>query len=86
MANQPTDEDIIQDAYAERLKAIFNNYVDVAPSDPDGAKAKFVEGVSFLQNLRATALQSLPKTASASNTLAMRASGAKKAAKKKGKA
>jgi len=60
MDNQQTDEDIIQEAYAERLKALFDNYADVAPSDPDGAKAKFVEGVLFLRNLRATAIQSLP--------------------------
>lgn len=60
MANPPSDEDIIQDAYAERLRALFDNYADLAPSDPDGAKAKFVEGVTFLRNLRITALQSLP--------------------------
>jgi|GEM_PF-691877 len=78
MANQPTDEDIIQDAYAERLKALFDNYADVAPSDPDGAKAKFVSGVTFLRNLRATALQSLPTEAGvASQARVMRKVAAK---------
>nr|WP_199038393.1 hypothetical protein [Dyella sp. ASV24] len=60
MASPSTDTDIIQDAYADRLKALFDNYVDVAPSDPDGAKAKFVAGVTFLRNVRAAALQALP--------------------------
>lgn len=63
MANATTDEDIIQDAYAERLKAVFDNYAEVAPSDPEGAKAKFVAGVTFLRNLRASALQALPPQA-----------------------
>lgn len=68
MANAITDEDIIQDAYAERLKAVFDNYADLAPSDPDGAKAKFVAGVTFLRNLRASALQALPPQATPAAT------------------
>jgi hypothetical protein len=67
MTNSPSDADIIQDAYAERLKAIFDNYVDIAPSDPDGAKTKFVEGVTFLRSIRAAALQALPVDVTASD-------------------
>ncbi|QNK00794.1 hypothetical protein [Dyella telluris] len=84
MANPMSDEDIIQEAYAERLKAVFDNYADVAPSDPDGAKAKFVAGVTFLRKVRASALQALPPDAApAASAMATRARTATKATKKK---
>lgn len=69
MVNPPADADIIQDAYADRLKALFDNYVDVAPSDPDGAKAKFVTGVTFLRNVRSAALQALPTDSTPANAM-----------------
>ncbi|PMQ02629.1 hypothetical protein DyAD56_23280 [Dyella sp. AD56] len=72
MVNPPADADIIQDAYADRLKALFDNYVDVAPSDPDGAKAKFVAGVTFLRNVRAAALQALPTVMAPAGDMAVR--------------
>lgn len=59
MADQPSDEDIINEAYAERLKAVFDNFVELAPSDPQGAREKFVAGVGFLRQIRVTALQAL---------------------------
>lgn len=80
-----TDADIIQDAYAERLKALFDNYVDVAPSDPDGAKAKFVAGVTFLRNLRTAALQALPGDGAPVGAVAARAKVAGKSAGRKKK-
>lgn len=63
MANQPSDEDIINDAYADRLRAVFDNFVEVAPSDPQGAKAKFIAGVGFLRQARVAALQALGEVA-----------------------
>ena len=83
MSSQPMDADIIQDAYAERLKALFDNYVDIAPSDPDGAKAKFVAGVTFLRNVRASALQALPPESAPTSTMAKRAKVARHAPARK---
>jgi hypothetical protein len=83
MASPSTDADIIQEAYAERLKGLFDNYADVAPSDPDGAKAKFVAGITFLRNLRDTALQALPAEHAATGAMSMRVKPAKRTATKK---
>ncbi|PXV60862.1 hypothetical protein SAMN04487785_11344 [Dyella jiangningensis] len=83
MASPTSDADIIQNAYAQRLQALFDNYVDVAPSDPDGAKAKFVAGVTFLRGVRAAALQALPADSVPLGARTMRQGSARKAATKK---
>ena len=83
MASPSTDADIIQDAYAERLKALFDNYVDVAPSDPDGAKAKFVAGVTFLRGVRDVALQVLPPEGASAHAQVMRKDSARTVTAKK---
>ncbi|AIF47668.1 hypothetical protein [Dyella japonica] len=75
MVYQLTDADIIQEAYAERLKALFDNYTDMALADPEGARARFVTGVAFLRNVRESALQALPPDAAPAGALAMHAVG-----------
>lgn len=83
MPNQPADADIIQEAYAERLKTLFDNYADIAPSDPDGARAKFVAGVAFLRGLRDSAMQAVTQAAAPATAAPRSLTAATKSAAKK---
>ena len=56
-----SDEDIVNDAYADNLKALFNIFYSRALKEPDAARDTFTHGVSVLRSMRDTAVQSLPK-------------------------
>jgi len=61
MPGTRSDQDIINDAYADNLKALFNVYYGRALKEPDAARETFTRGVSILRSMRDTAIQSLPE-------------------------
>lgn len=80
-----SDEDIINDAYADNLKALFNVFYSRALKEPDAARDTFVHGVGVLRSMRDTAVQSLPKGSPTAAQLQVHVDALKAAGKRNSK-
>lgn len=63
MPTAPTDADILHDAYAEKLKTLYDTLflaLVQTPDNPGPAKDAFVRGVVLARTVRDMAINALP--------------------------